>query len=72
MLKLVTGVHPNCTSLHVYQRYFVWVDFILDLLENLGQFSVTATNRNKHNFSISLQLLPAGVHPNHTSLHGCE
>ena len=56
MHKLPTGVHPNRTSPHVYERYFVLVNFILDLLENFRQCSASVTKRNTHNFRIPLQL----------------
>lgn len=54
--KLATGVHPNCTSPHVYERYLVRIDFILDLLEIFKQCSVPGKKRNTHYCRIPLKL----------------
>ena len=48
----MTGVHPKCTSTHIYERYFIRVDFILDLLDNFRERSVTALKRNEQNIRI--------------------
>ena len=56
--KLATGVHPNCTSLYICERYLCYtrVDFILDLSENFRQCSVIATKGNEQSFRIPLQM----------------
>ena len=56
--KLATGVHPNCTSLYICERYLYYtrVDFILDLSENFRQCSVIATKGNEQSLRIPSQM----------------